>query len=196
MKKTVNEFYIPISSINTYVFCPRRFYIEYFLGFNTDNYYTIEGKSIESQNEFYGQNGRYYKKIYVVSHKLKIEGTIDILIENDNEWTIVEQKRGYKGNWKNDYYQLLAQIIAFEETTGIEISQAFVYYFSSKKRIRLEKNLDNIENLKIILENMKSILNENKKPEITFTNKCIGCSEYEICLPEGIFCQELYKNDN
>ena len=36
---------IPVSHLNAYVYCPRRFYIENTLGMFEDNRHTIEGRS-------------------------------------------------------------------------------------------------------------------------------------------------------
>ncbi|AEM74226.1 CRISPR-associated protein Cas4 [Caldicellulosiruptor acetigenus] len=187
------ENYIPISSINTYVYCPRRFYIEYFLGLREDNQYTLEGKNIQSELQFYGINGFYYKNLYVVSERFKIEGIIDIVIESSDRVCIVEKKHGKRHAWENDYFQVLAQILAFEETTNIKVNEAYIFYFESKKRQKIEVEENKITKLAEILDNMRKIAEGILKPAWEFSNKCPKCSELLNCFPYEIKQTNIFE---
>ncbi|CDF59225.1 CRISPR-associated protein Cas1 [Thermobrachium celere DSM 8682] len=184
------ENYIPISSINTFVYCKRRFYLEYFLGFRTDNFYTLEGKEKHSDLEHWTDGGKYYKNIYVYSENLGVEGIIDIVLIKDGKITIIEEKRGRRAEWENDKFQVLAQAIAFEETYNKKVDEISIYYEFSNRRRYIEKTEDEIKKLKEIIENMKSIITSGLVPKFEYTNRCEGCSEKEVCLPEFTLIKE------
>ena len=44
MNTSTND-YIPVSYLNAYVYCPRRFFLEYVRGMFEDNAHTVDGRS-------------------------------------------------------------------------------------------------------------------------------------------------------
>lgn len=44
MNTSIND-YIPVSYLNAYVYCPRRFFLEYVRGMFEDNAHTVDGRS-------------------------------------------------------------------------------------------------------------------------------------------------------
>ena len=122
---------IPLSQINTFVFCNRRFYYESVEGHQSINHHVEEGKikhlRVHTQMEKRSEKGKSIsRQQYFASQKLGVSGYID-LIEFDEEGqpTPVEYKKSGTGNWLNDQVQLCLQGMLIEEfesaTSGSEI---------------------------------------------------------------------------
>lgn len=154
------------------------------MGYRTDNFYTLEGREKHSDIEHWTDGGKYYKNIYVYSDTLGIEGIADIILIKDNMITIIEEKRGKKAEWENDKFQVLAEAIAFEETYNKKVDEICIFYEYSNRRRYIEKTQEDINRLINILEDMKVIINKGFCPNFSYTNRCEGCSERDICLPE------------
>ncbi|WDC85661.1 CRISPR-associated protein Cas4 [Caloramator sp. mosi_1] len=155
-----------------------------FLGFRTDNYYTLEGKEKHSDLEYWTDGGKYYKNIYVCSEDLGVEGIVDIVLIKDGKTIIIEEKRGRRAEWENDKFQVLAQAVAFEETYRKNVDEIYIFYDYSNRRRIIEKTEEDIGRLKEIIDDMRKMISKGECSDFNYTNRCEGCSEREICLPE------------
>ena len=170
--------YLPISKINTVLFCQRRYFIEVLLADTYSNYHMIEGEALHSRSNRPGEN------IWVWHDDLVIQGIIDQLkIEND-EIVISEIKKGYLANHLNDQVQLCAQAICYEEMFSKQLNYGYIYYHKTRRKQKIEFTPELRERVKKAVQTMRKLEKQNSLPPIVEnTNKCRGCSVIEACQP-------------
>ncbi len=79
--------YIPISHLNAYAYCPRRFYYEFALGEMIVNEHVLEGQQLHEGVDATGSRARDEKlqirRVYVCAPRLGLVGFCDLLeVEN------------------------------------------------------------------------------------------------------------------
>jgi len=103
----MSETYIPLSQINTFVFCPRRFYYESVEGHQVINDHIEEGKiqhervHTEMKDRREGDK-KVSRRQYLASATLGVSGYTDVIEEKDGIPYPVEYKKAGTGDWLND----------------------------------------------------------------------------------------------
>ena len=116
----MSETYIPLSQVNTYVFCPRRFYYESVEGHQVVNEHVEEGK-IKHEHVHTAVKDRkkgdktISRRQYLASDTLGVSGYTDLVEEKNGIPYPVEFKKAGMGNWLNDQVQLCLQGLLLEE---------------------------------------------------------------------------------
>lgn len=189
---------VPISYLNAYVYCPRRFYLEFVRGMFEDNLYTAEGRQSHAGVDNKGREPRPKKKEGAIhrrsvmwsSERLGITGRLDLLEEKEGgEAYPVEYKKGYKPNgrepWRNDKVQLCAQALLMREN-GLPLpSRAYLYYIASKARVEIPLDESIIADTLQVITACRATAAQQQPPNpISNRNQCFACSLYPICLPE------------
>lgn len=144
--------YIPISYLNAYAYCPRRFYYEFTLGEMLVNEHVLAGTQLHERVDRSGSTGREAKqqlrRVYLCAPLLGVAGYCDLveiaegspdLISSAlaGELSPVEYKKGKMGQWLDDHVQLCAQALALEEVLVVPdgtIAQGYLFYFGSARR--------------------------------------------------------------
>ncbi|NJN82978.1 MAG: CRISPR-associated protein Cas4 [Caldilineaceae bacterium] len=128
---------LPLSYINHYEFCPRRFWYIYVQGQMVENVHVLRGNLNHERADTPGYETTsdgviVHRRVYVYSHTLDITGICDLLEEHaDGSLVPVEYKHGRQGRWNNDQAQLCAQALCLEEMTGKRIARGHIFYFGS-----------------------------------------------------------------
>ncbi len=135
---------LPLSYINQYAYCARRFWYMYVQAEMVENVHVLRGCST--------MNGRIRRAmrrsqrgdgaspgLAVYSHRLGITGVCDLVEEHaDGDWCRWSINRGSRGKWNNDQAQLCAQALCLEEMTADKkrppITHGFIFYFGSRRR--------------------------------------------------------------
>ena len=148
------RFLIPISMINTLIYCPRRFHYEFVQGEWKDNVHTTEGKIKHERVDKPVRGRKERDKIvtrrqYIASENLGVAGYVDLLEEKKGKIYPVEYKKGRGGGWLNDKIQLCLQAMVLEETLGRKIPFGYIYYISSHRRRKVEFD-DDLRSLSLI----------------------------------------------
>ena len=135
----MSETYIPLSQINTYVFCPRRFYYESVEGHQVINEHIEEGKikhaRVDTEMKDRSERGaKISRRQYLASETLRVSGYVDMIEEKNGVPYPVEYKKSGTGNWLNAQVQLCLQGLLIEESTGVEVPHGYIYYIGSKRR--------------------------------------------------------------
>jgi CRISPR-associated protein Cas1 len=196
MEKTL----IPVSYLNAFVYCPRRFFLEHNRGMFEDNAHTVEGRALHRVVD--GANGNpakgskkgdviHRRSVFFSSENLGITARLDLLEEKEGGPLYpVEYKKGKKPPkdrepWLNDRVQLCAQTLLMNENGLPMPDRAFLYYISSRARVEIPITMDLItETQRVIAECQFVSKSENPPPLADNRNKCFGCSLNAICLPE------------
>lgn len=204
--------YIPISQLNAYAYCPRRFYYEFVLGEMVVNEHVLGGQQLHERVDMPGNSTRdekvQFRHIYLCAPQLGVIGYCDLLeaeaATNDlrtlalaNKLYPVEYKKGKMGKWVSDHTQLCAQALALEEVVNIpsgSIQRGYVYYFGSARRdeVALDDTLRSSTIATIVEARQVGILNQPPMP-ITNWRKCRDCSLEPICLPREVLTMHTRK---
>jgi len=194
----MNEF-IPLSQINTFIYCPRRFYYEFVQKEMIVNEHVEEGKlahaRTDEQMEGRKEQGKLVsRRQYLASQSLSVSGFADVIEEKDGMLYPVEYKKGRTGNWLNDKVQLCLQGILLEEATGKSVPYGYIYYISSNRRRKIDLD-DELRQLSLdAVRKARNLAEMGKTPEPVHDNRCNGCSLQPLCLPfEVAYLHDLDK---
>lgn len=187
---------IAVSHLNTYVYCPRRFYLQHNEGIFEDNAYTVEGRSLHHTVD--GKDVRAQVKedcihrhsVQMSSEKLGIIGKLDLLEEKGGELYPVEYKKGKKPPpdrepWLNDRVQLCAQVLLMRDNRMLLPAKAYLYYIGSRARVEIPIDESLIAQTEQIIAQCHLVAQLPTPPPLAENrNKCYACSLNAICLPE------------
>lgn len=206
--------YIPISQLNAYAYCPRRFYYEFVLGEMMVNEHVLGGQQLHERVDLPGSSTRdekaQFRHIYLCAPKLGVIGYSDLLEAEDtthdlrtlaleNKLYPVEYKKGKMGKWISDHTQLCAQALALEEVLDIvpgSIQRGYVYYFGSARRDEVALN-DTLRSSTIATIDEARRVGACNQPPMPITNwrKCRDCSLEPICLPREVLAMHNRKGE-
>ncbi|MBK8048915.1 MAG: CRISPR-associated protein Cas4 [Anaerolineales bacterium] len=181
---------LPISYINQYAYCPRRFWYMYVEAEMIENVHVLRGVvNHEHVNEpGYATTATgvvAHRRVHVYSHALGITGICD-LVEEDAQGVLapVEYKQGQLGKWSNDQAQLCAQALCLEEMTGRVIPSGAIFYFGSRRREPVLFTAELRGATESIIAAMRRVVALGVIPAHTEQRaRCRGCSLYDVCLP-------------
>lgn len=187
----MSETYIPLSQINTYVFCPRRFYYESVEGHQMINAHVEEGKIKHEHVHTEVKNRRKGDKTisrrqYLASDTLGVSGYTDLVEEKNGVPYPVEFKKAGMGNWLNDQVQLCLQGMLLEEKTGVSIPHGYIFYIGSKRRRKVPFDAELRETTRNYLNEARALLASREIPKPVHDNRCNGCSMRPVCLPDEV----------
>jgi CRISPR-associated exonuclease Cas4 len=182
---------LPLSYINQFAYCPRRFWYMYVQGEMVENAHVLRGVSNHERAHTPGYETMpagvtVHRRVYIYSHTLAITGYTDLLEEHaDGRLVPVEYKQGRQGQWANDEAQLCAQALCLEEMTGKPIVQGAIFYFGSRRRVEVDFTPALRTTTRQLIQQMQWTLAQGVIPPHTEQRqRCNGCSLYEVCLPK------------
>lgn len=194
----MNEF-IPLSKINTFIYCPRRFYYEFVQQEMLVNEHVEEGKlaharTDEPMQERHEKGNLVSRRQYLASQSLGVSGFADLLEEKDGMLYPVEYKKGRTGNWLNDKVQLCLQGMLLEESMGKDVPFGYIYYITSNRRRKIALD-DELRKLSLdAVRKARNLAEMDRSPEPVHDNRCNGCSLQPLCLPfEVAYLHDLDK---
>jgi CRISPR-associated exonuclease Cas4 len=192
--------WIPISMLNAYAYCPRRFYYEFAQAEMVVNEHVLEGQQLHERVDLSGSMARGEKvqmrHLYVCAPGLGLTGYCDLvetigetanlaLLAEAHKLYPVEYKKGKMGKWISDHTQLCAQALALEEVLQVtpgSIERGYVYYIGSSRRdeVALDETLRE-QTLTAIAE-ARRLAESDTPPE-------------PICLPREILALHMKKEE-
>jgi CRISPR-associated exonuclease Cas4 len=182
---------LPLSYINQFAYCPRRFWYMYVQGEMVENAHVLRGVLNHERAHTPGYETvptgmTVHRRVYVYSYALAITGYTDLLEEHaDGRLVPVEYKQGRQGKWHNDEAQLCAQALCLEEMTGKTVDAGAIFYFGSRRRVEVDFTPALRTMTAQIIKAMQTALALGEIPPHTaHRQRCRGCSLYEICLPQ------------
>jgi len=181
------ELVIPISSLNQYIFCPRRCWYMHVAHEFFENVHTIEGTLLHVRSDS-GEGTRrrdlvQFRSVYLHSTRYGLTGRADLIEERPGEIYPIECKKGRRGDWGNDQIQLCAQALALEEMLGREIPRGFLYYAATGRRQEVRFTSELRQETVETIARVRELLRTGERPPALYTPKCKGCSLYRVCLP-------------
>ena len=205
--------YIPISHLNAYAYCPRRFYYEFTLAEMVVNEHVFQGQQLHERVDSFGSSVRgdkvQLRHIYLCAPRLGIIGFCDLLEAEQGDFDLaalaianklypVEYKKGKMGKWISDHTQICAQALALEEVLNIapnSIQRGYAYYIGSARRdeVVIDEELRQ-HTLAVLTEARQVAILDQPPMPITNWRKCRDCSLEPICLPREVLAM-YSKND-
>ena len=184
--------YLPISYLNQYVYCSRRFWLMFVQGEMDINATLLDGtykhKNAHQSGVHWHSDGRQYSAMWVWSDVLKIAGIADFVQAHDAGGLIpIEHKRGRMGKHLSDHVQLCAQALCLEERTGDDIDYGEIFYWQNRRRetVALTDEL-RAKTIQVIEDIFTLLAQENTPSPIDHPTKCRDCSLEPICLPREV----------
>lgn len=174
--------YLPVSKINTVVFCERRFYYEYVMAVTAVNHHILEGRFLH--DHVYTDSDQE-TGVWIFSDTLGLVGVVDKIDRDGEAYVPIEYKKGRLGDYQGDAVQLCAQALCLEEMRSIVIPHGYVYYHATRRRQKIVFEQPLREQVKRSIGRMHRLINAPHAPARTVpTSKCNGCSIHEECQPE------------
>lgn len=189
MTETNNEIEsVLISSLNQYVFCPRRCALMHVEGIWSDNEHTALGSLLHDHADEpgYETDGEVtlLRALPLFSARYGLTGKADIVEMHGGEPTPVEYKKGRRRKFENDDIQLCAQAFCLEEMFLTEVPVGYIYHAASKRRREVIFDWRLREETERTIEAVRCLLRESRVPSAVLMPRCDGCSLRGGCLPE------------
>jgi len=186
----VDEYYLPISALQHYAYCPRQCALIHIEQAWSENYWTAQGRllheRVDSGEPETRGAVRNERGVEVISHELRLIGKLDLLEINNTgdskKYKPVEYKRGKPKKEEWDRIQLCGQILCLEEMLNTEIIEAALWYWEVRQRetIFIDDNLRK-QTLKIIKES-HHLMASGITPKACYQRAlCEVCSLLDIC---------------
>ncbi len=178
------EYYIPISFLNDYIFCPRSIYLHSVYGsYDSSTYHDIPQKrgkiAHESiDNKTYSTRKDIMQGAAVYSDELGLMGKIDIFFKDAG--MLVERKYKIKKIYSGNRFQLYAQMYCLEEM-GYEVKSLFIHSLSDNRRYFINRPCGvEVDEFKQSILGIRKAL-ADIPPQITNENKCGRCIYRPLC---------------
>lgn len=182
---------IPLSALNHWSYCPRRYYLIHVEGEFVDNIHTARGQAEhqrvdEIRHEITGDH-RIETALPVWSNRLGLVGKCDVVeFLADGTPYPVEYKHGARKKWINDDLQLAAQAMCLEEMTGKPVPTGAIYHFTSRRRREVLITEALRENVVRTIAAIREVVGAGKLPRPVNDKRCDQCSLREICQPAAV----------
>lgn len=182
---------IPLSALNHWGYCPRRYYLIHVEGEFVDNIHTARGQAehqrVDEVRHETIAGRRVETALPVWCERLGLVGKCDVVeFLADGTPYPVEYKHGARKKWVNDDLQLAAQALCLEEMTGRPVPQGAIFHFTSRRR--REVQID--ETLRVAVAQAAAAISEirrvGKSPEPVNDKRCDQCSLREVCQPAAV----------
>jgi CRISPR-associated exonuclease Cas4 len=181
------ENYLPLSYLNAWEYCPRRFYLEYVLGEFQSNEHIVLGTHLHRNidEDAIRQEGetRIYQQQWVWSDRLQVSGVIDAVEETHEQLVPLEYKKGKMANHLSDHFQLCAAALCIEERLGRSIAYGEIFYYGNRRRQRVVFSEALRRATEEAIGAAQAAVFGTMPPPIDHKKKCQSCSLQGICLP-------------
>lgn len=203
MKKFDEDERLPISSLKQFIYCKRRFALMYLNCDWGENYKIAEGDLLHKRVDdpyFNEKRGDVHtsRSVPVFSDRLNLYGVADMIefIKHENgielphkkeRWKVnlVEYKNGKPEKSQADKFQLCAQALCLEEMFDTTIESGDIFYGKIRRRVKVELTDHLKDQVSIQVDNMKTLLKNQKIPVRDQAQNCSLCSLLDVCIPSA-----------
>lgn len=203
--------YLLLSGIQHFIFCQRQWALIHIEQQWEENFRTIDGKIMHKNvhdSNFHEKRGDIIitRAMAVSSSRLGISGECDAVefkksknginifgIEGKYSVIPVEYKRGEPKENESDIMQLMAQALCLEEMLCCEIPFGYMYYGTTKHRLRIVFDNELRQRTEKALTEMRELYQRKHTPKVKPTKACNACSLKNICLP--VICGKLSASE-
>jgi len=203
------ENYLMLSGIQHFEFCKRQWALIHIEQQWAENVRTIEGQYVhEKVDQPFIREKRGDKLVVrgmpVKSNELAISGICDAVefIKDESGVEIhgmegkflsfpVEYKRGKPKTGDEDILQLAAQAICLEEMLLCDVSEGYIFYNETKRRINVPITKEIKDKVRKIVVEMQTYYARKHTPKVKPGKFCNNCSLKHICVPKLLKSQSV-----
>jgi CRISPR-associated exonuclease Cas4 len=174
---------VHVSAINSFVYCPRRYYYNRFYDIDHHSVELTEGRL---QHERHERRGGQIREMYLRSDSVGLHGKVDVLEGERSTGTLtpIERKRAESGGVHlSDRLQLTGYCLLLEDRVGEAVNVGYVYTRSTDTRHAVEITGRMRAGVHEVVERIRSMEVETVPPFTQHPNKCDACSASHYCLP-------------
>lgn len=182
-----SEQYLPISTVEKFVFCQRQAYLQWVEQLDAENVYLVEGtlfhKLVQSGRTEERPSHTTTRSIHLVSHELGVYGIADVVEFREGQPFPVEYKRGKGKRRLPQMIQLGLQALCLEEMLGVEVPEAAIFHGGDKRREQVPIDQDLRRQCRDWTQRAHEAMTATRAPAPILTESCPKCSLYDFCLP-------------
>lgn len=193
---------LPLSGIQHFLFCRRRWALIHIEQQWKDNALTTEGRIMHQRADdpFFVEKRKGVitaRSVPIASYRLGLSGVCDVveftaspdgvkLPNRDGLYLAapVEYKRGKPMENPADRAQLCAQALCLEEMLSLTIPKGYLYYGEIRHRVEIELTAELRRLVKEMSDEMHSYFSRGYTPKVKTSKACRSCSLADICLPK------------
>ncbi len=183
---------IAVSSLNHYLFCPRRCALIHVEGLFAENEYVAAGLVAHERADTPGYEERpgvrTVRALPLYSDLLGLRGVADIVefrpAAGGEVPYPVDYKHGRRHRWDNDEVQLCAQAFCMEEMLGVNVPAGALFYQPNRRRLEVSFTPELRALCRKAIDDVRAMLVARRVPAAVLKPRCRGCSLRPICLPE------------
>lgn len=189
----MEDYYLPISALSHYRYCPRRCALVHVEQAWAENHFTAEGRvlheRVDSGVAEQRGNVRFERGVMLLSQHYGLTGKMDLLeieLRDPPRYFPVEYKRGKPKVEDWDRIQLCAQAQCLEEMRNCVVEAGAIWYWEVRQRQNIEISTELRETTLAAIEGARAILQSGRTPEPTeLTQRCRACSLVDVCEPKA-----------
>lgn len=181
--------FLLLSGLQHLRFCPRQCALIHIEQQWIENFFTAAGR-VQHEKVHSGISEsrkivRTERNLSIASSQLGLTGQTDAVeFYSDGRVVPIEYKHGEPKEDTSDEVQLCAQVICLEEMLNCKITEAALYYFKIRKRIKIQIT-DELRHETISLsEQFHDFFDAGITPSAIYTHKCESCSFIDSCFPD------------
>jgi CRISPR-associated exonuclease Cas4 len=178
------EYYVPISFLNDYVFCPRSIYLHSVYGsYDDSTYHDTPQKRGKLAHESIDQGTYSTRKDVmmgtpVYSEELGLMGKIDVFFRDTG--MLVERKFKINKVYSGNRFQLYAQMFCLQEM-GYQVNRLFIHSLSDNRRYMINPPCGlEIDEFKATILGIQAAINDIP-PQLDNKFKCERCIYRPLC---------------
>lgn len=193
----MDTYFLPISALQHYAYCPRQFALIHVEQAWEENYFTADGRRLHERVDGgepeQRKRIRYERSVLLRSEKYLITGKMDLLevhLDKSSRYFPIEYKRGKPKVEDWDRIQLCAQALCIEEMKETNVTEGAIWYWETRQRETILIDTELRKHTISIIQKAYKIRLEGVTPPPTEDKKrCRACSLKNLCQPD------IYRND-
>lgn len=207
MMEYKEEDFLLLSGMQHFAFCKRQWSLIHIEQQWQENLRTIEGEILHEKTHdetIKEKRGDLIisRGMAIFSRTLGITGACDVVELHKSSGGVnifgrdgtykpipVEYKRGKPKEDESDVLQLCAQAMCLEEMLLCKIPEAFLFYWETKRRLKIILDDELREHVRIIAKEMHELYDKRYTPKVKISKRCKACSLAEVCMPK--LCKNL-----
>jgi len=187
----MDDEYLPLSMLNAFAYCSRRFYYEHVLGEMVVNEHVLEGRlrheRVDAGHSERRADDLTLRSVRVYSDRLRLTGVVDVVEEGPDGLVPVEYKKGRGGQWLNDQVQLCAASLCLEERLDRTLTHGYIFYFGPRRRVQVPLTDQLRRATEEMVEAARAVARANRiPPPVADDHRCRDCSLEPLCLPREV----------
>jgi len=186
---TAEDFLLPISALQHYLFCPRQCALIHVERLWAENAATAEGRIMHEKADSGKVDRRgelqTLRSVQLRSFALGVAGVADVVEKRGNALTPVEYKRGKPKAHRADEVQLCAQAMCLEEMFGVDVPEGILFYGAVRRRhpVILDAELRALT-VQVAQDAREMVRTALTPPPVWEAKLCGACSMADLCRPK------------